>query len=105
MTVDWDIRWGLRVQLLGILAFIGLVITNLAWGWPGWWTLLIPVVVTIVFLRLVGQMVIGQMTRERREEDRAYAQLAIKPAWTFTDRDTYGQWWDGQRWRYGARWA
>jgi hypothetical protein len=85
-------RWVFRS---GLLCFLALAVLNIVkGGWPGWWTLAVPVVAALIILRVLGRP--GQRLLQREHQ---MASQLIPPASAFPDRDTAGQW-DGHRWRH-----
>lgn len=104
--MDVDIKAAPWVFYSGALVFIALALVNFFnGGWPGWWTLILPVVVMIVIMGALGKLSmrrIGQTERERPRLVHEAADMVILEASAFKDRDTSGQWWDGYRWRQGA---
>ncbi len=104
--MDVDIKAAPWVFYLGVLAFVVLAVVNFVSGsWPGWWTLILPLVAMIVImgaLSKVSMRRIGQIERERPRLVHEAANMVILQASAFKDRDTSGQWWDGHRWRQGA---
>ncbi len=68
--MDVDIKAAPWVSFLGLLALVVLAVGNFVnGGWPGWRTLILPLVAMIVITRALNQLSmrrIGQIERDRQ---------------------------------------
>jgi hypothetical protein len=83
-TFPRQMRLGRWVFRFGLLCFLALALLNIVEsGWPGWWTLAVPVVAALIILRVLGRP--GQ--RLLQQEHQIERQLIAPPS-TLPNRDT-----------------
>lgn len=72
--MDADIKAAPWVFYLGVLALVVLAVMNFVNGsWPGWWTLILPLVAMIAIMGALSKLSmrrIGQIERERPRLER-----------------------------------